>query len=145
MLMLRYSLMMKQEKLVFRTFLDSFCLWLHCAYTEWRKWFSFSICFESGNDLSHFIWVVWKFLFSCASYVFAFIRKELYTYKYFQEAFSGFWLFDQTIIQLICICSFYNLETNQQGVKNNIFQTIFKTLLRIMRTWKNLKCTFLLQ
>jgi hypothetical protein len=71
--------------------------------------------------------------------------EELYFHKYFLKAFGKFWLFDQIIVMLVYICKLYNLETNQQGLRKNIFQEIWKVLLKAMRTWKSLKYSFLLQ
>ncbi len=64
----------------------------------------------------------------------AFLFEELYFSKYVLEAFNRFWFFNRTTILLIYICKLYNLETNQQDVRKNIFQAIWKVLFIVMRT-----------
>jgi hypothetical protein len=82
-MVLKCSLTMKWEKLVLKTFLDYFCLWLYCACIKWV--YDFSILLFCMN--------FFQSPFFYAFYASSLSLKELYFYNQFLEGFNRFWFF----------------------------------------------------
>jgi len=78
-LMLRYSLMMKREKLVFRTFLDYFCLWLYCVWIKWNNGFSILFFFLQWQLFESLRMSSLKSPFFYAFYAYGLFLKEIYS------------------------------------------------------------------